>query len=359
MRLGADRTPVALCLQGGPGMLDGLVGFAGQHKTLFFPRVYEGAGVLDGQQAVTRVNLLNPGTEPVLVRLQLVGVDIDTAASATLRTIPPQGLLSETVTEIFGLSQPVHEAYLKTQVVEGGGLAGAAVVTVGAGRSLFVVPGSPASGFSQLSAAQVASGPGVATSIRLINTDPVQRLVTLRLHADAGQSPAAVSLQIPALGLIERDLRALFQLPEALTAASLDVTTDGTGIIGDILVYGPEVSYASAIALMSQGGREAVCGYLANGLGVFTGLAIFNSGDRETEVSVEAFSGDGVSLGKASFPLAAKGRLARQTAELLPSATGKIGGYVRVTATEPVIVQEMFAADSLDYMSTVAPVIVR
>jgi len=44
---------------------------------------------------------------------------------------------------------------------------------------------------------------------------------------------------------------------------------------------------------------------------------------------------------------------------LLPATAGKIGGYIRVIAIEPVIIQEMFGADSLDYMSTVIPLIIK
>ncbi len=359
MHLSTDHTPAALCLQGGPAMLDGLAGLTGRHKTLFFPRAYQGAGVLDGQQAVTRITALNPGTEPILMRLRLVGPQVDTAANSVSRTIPPGGLVSETLTELFGLAQPVSEAYVEGQVLEGEGVAGVAVVTVGEDKSLFVVPGSPPSGFSQLSAAQVASGQGVSTSVRLINIDQVQRLVTLQLYRDAGESPRAVSVQIPAGGVIERDLGAMFQLSAPLSAGSLEVTTDGTGVVGDVLVYGPQASYASAVPLSSRGVRDAVCGYLANGLGVFTGIAIFNPGSAETDVTVEVFSREGVSIGKTTFKLGAKGRLARQTAELVPSSAGRVGGYVRVAATEPVVIQEMFAADSLDYMSTVEPVILR
>jgi hypothetical protein len=263
------------------------------------------------------------------------------------------------LTELFGLAQPVSEAYIEGRTLEGTGFAGVAVVTIGEGRSLFVEPGRPPSGFSRLRAAQVAAGPGVATSVRLINTDPAKRVVTLQLRLDAGESEPATTLEIPAGGLIERDLAALFGLSEALTAASLEVTADGTGVMGDSLVYGPGASYASAIPLSSRAIRDAVCGYIANGLGVFTGLAIFNPGDKPTEVTVEILSNEGVLRGKASVTLPARGRLARQTTELIPSSGGQVGGYVRVTATEPVVVQEMFAGDSLDYMSIVPPVILK
>jgi leucine-rich repeat protein SHOC2 len=359
IKINADQSPVSLCLQGGPGMLDGLAGLAESHMTLFFPRIYEGADVLGEQAAVTRVNLLNPGAEPVVVQLRLIGPQTASNQATTVRTIPPGGLVSETLTELFGVAQPVSKAYLEGRALEGKGFAGVAVVTVAEGRSLFAVAGSPPSGFSRLRAAQVAAGPGVATSVRLINTDPVKRVVTLQLRLDTQASQPAVTFEIPAGGLIEGDLAALFGLSDALIAASLEVTADGTGVMGDILVYGPDLWYASAAPLSSRTFRDAVCGYIANGLGVFTGLAIFNPADKPADVTVEILSSEGTSRGKASVTLPARGRLARQTTELIPSSAGQIGGYIRVTATEPVVVQEMFAADSLDYMSTVPPVILR
>lgn len=357
-RVSADRTPVTLCLLGGPGLLDGTAGVTGIHKALYFPRVYEGAEVLAGKDAVTRLNLVNPGSSPVQIRLQLAGPQIDTAGTATVRTIAPRGLVSETLAEIFGAALPVSEAYIEARVLEGDGFAGAAAVTVGEGRSLFVVPGVPPSGFNQLSAAQVATGPGISTSIRLINTDPVRRVVSLRLYTDGGDSLKA-SLEMAAGSLVEKDLDDLFELPDALTAASLVVSADGTGVTGDVLVHGPSLSYASAVPLAGRSARESVLGYLANGLGVFTGLAIFNPGDEATDVTIEVVSPDGSSVGTASVSLAAKGRLARQTPELVPASAGRIGGYIRVTATQPVVVQEMFADSWLEYMSTVPPSILK
>ncbi|RPJ53538.1 MAG: hypothetical protein EHM23_30755 [Acidobacteria bacterium] len=365
MRLDADQTPVTLCLQGGPGLLDGATGLAGQHKRLLFPRVYEGAGVLAGQTAVTRINLLNPDATGVWVRLRLISprpkpdiIGPPIVSVEVARRIAPGGLLSETLTELFSPAQPGAEAYLEV-LSEGEGVNGLAVVTVGQGKSLFVVAGSPPSGSNELSAAQVAGGSHIATSVRLINTDSIGRVVTLRLYSDAESLRQETTLEIPAGSLIDRDLSALFQLTGNLTAGSLQASANGTGVLGDILVYGPDGEYASVTQLSSRPAREAVCGYLANGLGVFTGLALFNPGDESADVAVEVFSSEGSSFGKASISLASKGRLARQTSELVPSTKGKVGGYVRITATQPIIVQEMFAADTLEYMSTVPPVILK
>ena len=48
--------------------------------------------------------------------------------------------ITDPLVQVFGLAPPVSEAYVQAEVVEGEGLAGVAIVTVGAEKSLFVVP---------------------------------------------------------------------------------------------------------------------------------------------------------------------------------------------------------------------------
>jgi len=292
-------------------------------------------------------------------------------------------------------------------VTEGEGVAGLAMVSAGGGPSLYVVPGQPISGANRIFSAQVASGPGIRTSIRLVNASAQERTVTLRLVSEeeaaggaataiaegdrplergrlvrtgiadvpsalrpaestaisTGSIAAPVTLTLAAGRLFEGEIGSLFELDSAhLAAASLDVTADAGGILGDVVVYKPGIpgmGYASELALDNRLARRAFFGYVANGPGIFTGLAFYNPEGDNAEVTVEVYSEDGVMKGKTSFQLRAGARLARTVPELIPAAAGWSRGYISIRSTAPLALQELFVDERLQYLSTVPAVILE
>ncbi|RPJ87444.1 MAG: hypothetical protein EHM18_01090, partial [Acidobacteria bacterium] len=174
IRVAADQTLVSLGMIQGPGYLDGIPGFTSLHKVLYFPRVYS-SSIEQPPGPVTTISLVNPGDGPVQVKLELRGHEV--AQAPVTRTIPPRGQLWETIGSLFA-EQSFGQVYLLATVTEGEGVAGIAMVSAGGGRSLYVVPGQPLSGASWLFCAQVASGPGIRTSFRLVNASAEPRTVT-------------------------------------------------------------------------------------------------------------------------------------------------------------------------------------
>jgi hypothetical protein len=63
----------------------------------------------------------------------------------------------------------------------------------------------------------------------------------------------------------------------------------------------------------------------------------------------------GQPTGGLEFVLRAGERLSRTLLELVPESAGQVGGYVLVQSSLPLIGQELFGNNSLDYLSAVPP----
>jgi len=352
----ANQSLVTLAMIGGSGALDGISGLTDPQKTLYFPRVYQGASGFNGEAADTRLVLVNPSDFPARIRLSSKG---DSESSVEL-TIAARGLASASLPELFQ-APPSGINYLLVEVLGGEGIAGCAQVTLGGGQSLLVSPGLPVSGSDRIYAAQVGCGSGLVTSLRLINADTNNRKVQVRLIGDEGQiliNSAPITL-LPGQ-LREEDLAVLFDLSEAsLKAGSLEVVADGTGVLGDIVVYDRSLGYASSLPLTDRRFRSAVFGYVANGGNLYTGLALFNPSPSTAEVAVEVFSSDGQSKGRITLQLDQGKRIAKLLTELLPQTAGQNTGYVRVISSEAVIGSEFFGHFSQEFLSVVPPVILE
>jgi len=351
----ANQSLVTLAMIGGSGALDGISGLTDPQKTLYFPRIYQGASGFKGEGADTRLILANPSDSPARIRLTSKG---ESQASVEV-AVAARGFLSASLPELFPTA-PSGANYLLVDVVEGDGIVGCAQVTLGGGKGLFVSPGLPVSGSDRTYAAQVGCGSGLATSLRLINADTVSRKVQVRLIGDDGRVSVTPEQVLLPGQLKDDDLATLFNLPEtSLKAGSLEVVADGSGVLGDILVYDRSTKYASSLPLTDRQLRSAVFGYVANGGNLYTGLALFNATAGSVEAAVEVLSSDGQSQGKTTIQLDSGRRIAKLLTELLPQTTGQNTGYVRLTSSKPVVAAEFFGDFSLEFLSVVPPVILE
>jgi DNA-binding beta-propeller fold protein YncE len=132
-------------------------------------------------------------------------------------------------------------------------------------------------------------------------------------------------------------------------ALRLDPTSTAETVVSAYVDYGTSngVTLAS-VPSQSQGASDILLSQVAEGLGYFTGIALFNPGDTTTAVTIDVLTNDGRIVGSTVLSLSSNGRLSRLIRELIPSANGQVGGYVHIRSTSPIIAIELFGSMDSD-----------
>ncbi len=347
--------------------LDGAVAFGTYARQLIFTRLHHGNSGFRGEDSQTWLSLANPSDEPVKVDLRIV--DSQSAAQPRLSPppfpaqiasveIPAKGVLFRSVTDLFFDSEQ-PQGYVKAVVTEGPGVVGLELIRLPAKNTVIALNASLGSGVNEAYSAQLASLAGIFTSIKLINTAEFPRSVTLNVILSSGQGspPDPVTVDLAPGEFLEADAGSLFPTP---LLGSLAVVADGPGVVGDVVFGDPDnLAFAAALPLQAQTFRRAVFGHVANLGEFFTGLALFNPGTEEAQVTIEVFNLDGQLAGSTQETLAAGGRFARTLVELVPQSAGQAGGYIEVRSTHPLVGQELFGTNGLTLQSAVPPTIIE
>jgi hypothetical protein len=122
----------------------------------------------------------------------------------------------------------------------------------------------------------------------------------------------------------------------ALTASA----TDGSSIVGVLDIE-------NETGLVTIGARPAatefVFPHLANGNGLFTGLA-FATGSSAARITIEIFEAAGGAPKSVTITLGANQQLARQVSELVAGAATQVGGYIRIRSDQPIWAWEIYGS---------------
>ena len=100
---------------------------------------------------------------------------------------------------------------------------------------------------------------------------------------------------------------------------------------------------------------QVVEGAGGGGKPYFTGIAIYNPNASDVTVTIDVFSADGVKTGSATLPLRSGNRISKVLPELVPEVTNQIRGYIRISASGPIISFELFGDQALELLSAVPP----
>ena len=377
--LDTDNREVGSFFQfGGAGRLDGSVALAQASKQFYFTRIFSGASAFRGEAASTLFTIANPNLEEVEIELTLiqpsVAASIETlngfAENTVARTIPANGLLSETVASLFG-EATVTQGYVVVQVTSGPGVVGFELVELRGGSTVIGLNAAVATGNIESFSAQLVSASNVFTNVNLINTTDQHRGLSLEAISEDGSLLASAAVDLEASEVFSQDMTEIFGFDNAafdgaapqgsdVIQASLRVQASGEGVIGDIIFGDPlGVTNAAALPLQTQTFTEAVFNQVANGLGLFTGLAFYNPEPESAQILIQVFSPEGDLVGEETLELPAGQRLARLVPQLVPDSDGQIGGYIRVSSDQPLIAQQLFGTLTLSLLSAVPPTIIR
>ncbi len=361
----SDNLNVGCFFQYGSSLqLDGSLAQTQIAKRFRFTRVLEGQSVFRGQTATTYLSIANPTAGPITLSLNLNGSQSgQVLAPSQARTIAPHGLLFGSVSDLFGVNNPVSGAFVDVQVNSGDGAVGFELVDFPGSQTVLGLNAALNSGGSlDAYSAQLAVNDSYFTNLKLINIGTASRTVTLRAMADTGSSLApAVNLTLAAGESIEQDLSQLLSLGAQATAiGSLIVSADGQGVLGDVIFGDPaRMNFAASLPLQTQKFSQAVFNHVANASGYFTGLALLNPNQQSTSITVEVFSETGVKAGTYTTSLSSNSRFSRLLTELVPGSVGQMRGFVVLRSTYPVIAQQLFGDGAMEFLSAVPPTMIQ
>ena len=361
---------------GGGARLDGSVAFTEQSKRMYFTRVFEGVTSFRGQPARTLLSIANPNSEEITVKLTLLGnpqggspagwIEPSGAqAPVQIRTIAPRGALFATVSEIFEQELNVASAFIEVEVTEGEGAVGFELIELQSQDTVIGLNASFGSEQTESFSAQLASvAASVFTNLKVLNTSEENRSLTLTAVAEDGSDLAApVQMNLAAGEFLEQDAGEVFAF-DGDAVGSLRIVADGEGLIGDIIFGDPVgMNFAASLPLQTKTFTEAVFSQVADLPGLFfTGLAFYNPGAVDAEVTIEIISADGELVGQATRVLGAGKRLSELTSQLVPDSAGQAGGYVLIRSDQPLIAQIIFGGlgpGGITLFSAVPPTVIQ
>ncbi len=341
-------------------MLDGAEAQSSYAKKLYFTRPLD-EGFFAGRQPEIQMCLVNPTEEDVTVSCWLRGTNTN---YRTVHTIPAIGFISGTADDLIFAGHGVYEGYLEIEVTEGAGVVGFSRIEFPGVRTALGMNAVEASSAIKMYSAQLAHGSNIVTNLRLVNTSNYAQDVTLTAIGDDGIPLSdPVQIQIPGFRIYSADLGTIFGLEgeDVVTTGSLEVESDGGGIIGDIIfAEGETLEYAMALPLQHQLFQEAVFNHISNLPTVFTGFAFFNPGDETATVQIEAFGTAGAIVAEKTLVLDPGERIARTLTDpdIWPDFPEQSGGYIRIQSDQPIAGQQLFGDRALRYMAAVPPTVV-
>jgi len=363
VRLESDNGDIGSFFQFGDLAVTGLDGSTGVLETagrLIFTRVYHAPLGLE-----TALSIANPGSVPadVVLRLTDVGEVVYSQAKPMeveiSRVIPPNGVLYGTVADLFG-DLPEIYGQVEVQLQEGAGVVGFGMIDQKSPKALIGLGAATDFGSAEGYSAQLASGPGLFTTLKLFNRGDDFRYIYLEVRGDKGEELAGGYTYLWPGEQYETEVGWLFEAdPESYFIGSLLMEADGPGIFGDVLFGDMAGRYAAALPLQTGLFTKAVFNHVANGLGFFTGLALFNPGLDVAEVAIEVYSIDGKLKGSKQLTIQPGARLSNTLWELVPETGGQLGGYIVVQSSRLLVGQQLFGLNNLTLLSAVPPTVVE
>ncbi len=345
--------------------LDGATAFAKAYSQLYF------LDVLQNGFTSTEIHLMNVNdSTPVTVQLTLLDGRGQVLKKAAPRTIPAKGKIGDTVSSIFGYSANLNSAHVIAATTDG------SVSLVGFGYvrqpgSVFGLNAAPMDDAGSVLYSPQFSvgnfGVNFSTRLNIVNVGSTATTVSLSLSDDNGNALTGITTSAPvslAPGAhLTVDAGQYFGISSSTAVQGSVKVTGGTGakLLGNI-VFGDgdptlkALGFEAALPFSATGSTSFLFSQIAQGQGFYTGVALMAL-DRAATVTVQAYAPNGTLVGSTQTPISlnAGARVVSVLQKLIPSTTGQVGGYVKVSASSPIIGFELFGAMNGAFLSAVPP----
>jgi len=331
--------------------------FARPASRLIFPKV-------SGSSA-TELTLVNTASEDVQATLSLYRNDGQLFSTKSM-TIPAFSGFTRSIDEL-ALSAANFEGYavIDSGVGPGSGILESLVgfETYRNGSDIALVRAFPESsrlrtGFM----AHFVSQGGYSSKLTLVNfsgDSQVLRITASGLQAGGSpQTPSSATVErTPAPNArLEESVEQMFNFPgQALIDGYIhfETATNTSGVFG-FLDYGMTDGVGlSAIEAQREGYSNLFFSQVAEGASYYTGLALLNSNNESSIVTLDTFDASGNRTGSTVVNLNPGERVARLLSEFLQRDVTQFGGYVRITATRPVFALGLFGSSNPPTLASV------
>ena len=210
IELTSNTSEIGTFCQFGTGtlsQLDGGVAITQTSNHIVFTRVFDGPQAFRGQAATTRVSIFNPNVDEVTIELDYVPLADGAGSQGTstvIRTIPGRSFLDERAADLFGsnssaspLGEQLSGGVITAEVTEGDGVVAFEVIQLTNQSTVLGLNAATGNSTNRAYSAQLASQPGLFTSVNVVNLAEEQRNVTLRAVQEDGSDqgdPVAIAL---------------------------------------------------------------------------------------------------------------------------------------------------------------------
>lgn len=353
VRVVADKQISGFFLFGSGAQLDGSLAFSQKAKRLYFTRVFEGPKSYRNQAATTRLSLVNPNPTPVVLRLTLHHETAAVVASVNL-TIPGYGCAYDSIPALFGVPVTISGGYVDVEVTQGEGVVGFELVQLQDHQTLIGLNAALTSGL-ELYSAQLAEVPGLYTSVKIVNVGQSNSTMYLKAIGEDGQALGEqYTVTLRPGDAFEKDAGEIFGWKAGEShVGSLRIEANTPTLIGDVVFGDTAFVSTAAVPLQITKFTRAVFCQVANGMGLFTGLAFYNPATDSVSITVQVFSPEGEKTGETTLNLPGGGRISQLLSELVPSTVNQIRGYVLISSNRPLIAQQLFGDGS--FLAAVPP----
>ncbi len=303
----------------------------------------------------TEVNLINPGSQPANVELQLMGGA--EAAPVHNLVIPPRGVARMDLAETFGdraatTSGPLEARFLVASSDQE--IAGFEFVRR-QGDLLGLNARPRSEQLNTLLFPQLAVLDPFETQLVLVNYGAEQAIVTVTAFRPNGLAYGSEDLQsnpvvlpLSAGAVVRLDLEELFGFSGPTTLQGWVKVESTSGVVNGSLSYTiPAFNSRAAVTALGEGRTEVLFSHIATTGGFFTGIALLNGASLAANVRVVALRPDGTLLGIYSTTLLPGQRLSELLSNLIPEAAGQAGGLIWVDSDVPIYAISLFGSGTV------------
>jgi len=304
----------------------------------------------------TQFWIVNPGPTETEVWFELKDSAGYLKHPVVRRTIVDQGVLVQTVEEIFRNVQVTQSDYVEFRTDEP--VVGLAYLE-DSSRFVSLLPAQAiADASSLLFAPQFADGPAVTTSVSLMSVDPDPGTVRVRWIDDGGEIIGRErDVTLTPYGTVQIDSASFFGLPPGSGRSGyLQIASAWVRLTGSVRFRDPDgEKFASMLPLVHEGRRSLVFSHLISTSDFFTGLAIVNPGEQAAELTLEVLRADGSVLATKQEQLSAHQRLSRLLTEYFPQLKGQslTSGTIRIASDQEVAAFALFGPYSLHSLAAI------
>ena len=221
-----------------------------------------------------------------------------------------------------------------------------------------VVSGSGADPSTTLYLVQVAAFEGWDTFVNLIQTGTEKATVVLMLKNNEGNDLAGpVVLELDEGHAVRENLVELFGLTDSGSAVAgwILLESDQPGVIADAEIQGFHGRALTAIPAQGKLLKKFVFSFVAQALGLSTGVALLNPGPGSAVVQVEVFDREGTLVASLQVLLGPGQRESKLLRDWFAGFPDLAGGYIKVSSDQGIAGLALFFADNLKVMAAVPP----